>query len=57
MYQANGQTFTTVGTTKRGLAGQRLQGAQRLMPESIVAQAGDDRALAVTLLRQHGFLA
>lgn len=56
MYQANGEAFTTVGTTRRGIAGKRLKGEARMMPETILARAGDDRELAIELLRQHGFL-
>lgn len=32
------------------------RGVQRLMPESIYRQAGADRAKAIELLRQHGYL-
>lgn len=52
---------TTEGATRRGLAGQRL-GAQRgrratrLTPEGIYTSAGDDRAEAIRLLREHGYL-
>lgn len=56
MYEANDRTYTTVGTTKRGFAGKRLKGERRLMPEGIFAEAGDDRELAVALLRKHGYL-
>lgn len=51
-----GGLTTTEGTTARGLAGERLGGARRLTPEGIYRQAGDDRAEAVRLLRQHGYL-
>jgi hypothetical protein len=63
---------TTEGTTRRGLAGQRLgakqtgtkqQGARyrsartpRLMPESLMQIAGDDRAELVRLLRRFGYI-
>lgn len=73
MYQANGQTLTREGTTRRGFAGKRIEAAgssveklpgarlrsttrARLMPESIMQQAGDDRSLAIDLLRENGFL-
>ncbi|RPK85071.1 hypothetical protein [Streptomyces sp. ADI98-10] len=59
---------TTEGTTRRGVAGRRAQGFQRLpgqryersrslrlMPEEIFRQA-DDRAHATRLLRLHGYL-
>lgn len=41
---------TTVGT------GRRSRGGPRLMPESIYAIAGDDRAEAIRLLKLHGFI-
>jgi hypothetical protein len=52
---------TTEGTTRRGLAGQRLGAprggrATRLTPEGIYARAGDDRAEALRLLKQHGYV-
>lgn len=52
---------TTEGATRRGLAGKRLgagrgQRARRLSPEGVYRQAGDDRAEAVRLLREHGYL-
>lgn len=57
MSTAGGLLTTTQGTTRRGLAGGRLRGQQpRLMPEAIYQLAGDDRVLAVNLLRQHGFV-
>lgn len=46
-------------TTRRGLASRARTGrnmSQRLMPESIYDIAGDDRALAIRLLKLHGFL-
>lgn len=56
MYQANGRTFTNVGASRRGIAGKRLKGQGRMMPETILEEAGDDRELAVELLRQHAYL-
>jgi hypothetical protein len=47
---------TTEGTTRRGLAGKRLSGRTRLTPEGIYARAGDDRAEALRLLKQHAYL-
>lgn len=47
---------TTTGTTRAGLAGRRLRGAPRLMPEQIYREADGDRDVAVRLLRQHGYL-
>ena len=54
---------TTVGTTKRSLAGVRLREVQagrrrvtRLTPEAIYRQAGDDRAAALNLLWRNGYL-
>lgn len=63
---------TTEGTTRRGLAGQRLGAKQagtklpgaryrsartpRLMPESLMQIAGDDRAELVRLLRRFGYI-
>ncbi len=51
---ASGMT-TTEGTTKRGLAGQRQPGRQRLTPNGIYRIASD-RTEAMTLLKQHGYL-
>jgi hypothetical protein len=52
---ASGMT-TTEGTTKRGLAGQRLgKGRQRLTPDGIYRIASD-RTEAMTLLKAHGYL-
>ena len=52
---ASGMT-TTEGTTKRGLAGQRLgKGRQRLTPNGIYRIASD-RTEAMTLLKQHGYV-
>lgn len=52
---------TTVGTTKRGLAGQRARAAGtrrtvRLTPEQIYLEAGEDRELAIKMLRENGFI-
>lgn len=52
---AGGLKITTVGTTSRALAGKRLRGQQRLVPESIYRVA-TDRADALRLLKQHGFV-
>jgi hypothetical protein len=46
---------TAEGTTVRGLAGKRLQGEQRLVPESIYRIA-TDRADALRLLKLHGYI-
>lgn len=46
---------TSEGTTRRGTAGKRLQGRQRLTPDAIHAQAAT-RDEAVELLRAHGYL-
>ena len=46
---------TTEGTTRRGLAGSRLQGAARLTPEGIYRTASS-REEALSLLKQHGYL-
>ncbi|WP_157253202.1 hypothetical protein [Nonomuraea typhae] len=56
MRTAGQRLVTTTGTSRRGVAGRRLRGRVRLMPESILAEAGDDRDLAVDLLRQYGYL-
>lgn len=52
---------TTEGTTRRGLAGQRLGTRKghpvlRLTPEQIYAEAGDDRDEVIRLLRRHGYI-
>lgn len=48
---------TTEGTTRRGLAGQRLgRGRVRLMPEAIYRAAAGDRDEAIRLLRLNGYL-
>lgn len=52
---ADGLQATTVGTTARALAGKRLRGAQRLVPESIYEVAAD-RADALRLLKLHGYV-
>ena len=60
--QAFGQTVqaTTVGTTRRGLAGQRLQGRiPRLLPDEIFLQAerlGWDRAETLRQLRRFAYV-
>lgn len=62
MYTAGGKKFTTEGTTRRGLAassfrartGRRIR--QRLRPEQIYREAGDDRAEAIRLLELHGYI-
>jgi hypothetical protein len=46
---------TNVGTTRRGLAGQRLGGATRLTPESIYQLAGS-RDEAIEMLRRYGYI-
>jgi hypothetical protein len=51
-----GGMYTTAGTSRRGLAGRRLNGQRRLTPEAIYARAGADRAEAVRLLREHAYL-
>lgn len=48
---------TSEGTSRRGFAGRRLGGRRRLMPERIFAEADGDRDLALSLLREHGFIA
>lgn len=50
-----GLQATTTGTTARGLAGRRLRGVQRLVPESIYGIA-TDRADALRLLKLHGYV-
>lgn len=55
MYSADGRLLTREGTTRRGSAGKRLKGRQRLMPETIYSEARD-REHAIELLRQHGYL-
>jgi hypothetical protein len=48
--------ISTEGTTRRGLAGRRLNGRARLMPEQIYKIAGDDRDEALRLLYRNGYL-
>lgn len=55
MYTAGHLRLTREGTTRRGIAGARLQGTARLMPEQIYREARS-RDDAVRLLRQHGYL-
>lgn len=50
-----GLQATTTGTTNRALAGKRLRGKQRLVPESIYRIA-TDRADALRLLKLHGYV-
>lgn len=56
MYTLDGLKYTRAGTTRRGLAGQRLAGARRLRPEAIFRIADGDRAEALRLLYQHGYI-
>lgn len=52
-----GRRATTVeGTTRRGVAGARLRGAPRLMPQGIADIAGADRERRLELLQQHGYI-
>lgn len=55
MYVAGHRKLTRAGTTNRGLAGRRLQGQARLMPEQIYRDA-KSRTEALELLRRHGYL-
>lgn len=55
MYVAGARKLTRTGTSRRGLAGRRLGGAARLMPEQIYRES-DSRDEAVRLLKQHGFI-
>lgn len=55
MYVAGSNKYTRTGTTRRGLAGQRLKGAARLMPEQIYREASS-REEAIRLLRLHGYI-
>jgi hypothetical protein len=69
MYTAGGRTFTTEGTTSRGLFGagredlakvkgeryRRARGA-RLTVDQIYREAGEDRDEALRLMRLHGYL-
>lgn len=57
MSTAGGLKTTTEGTTRRGVAGRRLgKGAVRLRPEAIYEIAGDDRDLALRMLKQHAYI-
>lgn len=56
MYSLDGLKYTRAGTTRRGLAGQRLGGGRRLRPEAIFRIAGGDRPEALRLLYQNGFI-
>jgi hypothetical protein len=51
-----GGLTTTEGTSRRGFASSRLQGRQRLTPDGILAQAGDDRDRALQLLQDNGYV-
>lgn len=51
----SGRMTTTEGTTKRGLAGKRLGGRQRLTPDGIYRIASDEDE-ARRLLKAHGYL-
>ncbi|MBB4963833.1 hypothetical protein [Saccharothrix violaceirubra] len=58
---AHGREYlaTTTGTTRRGLAGQRLDGAARLLPDEIFLQAerlGWDREEILAQLRRNAYL-
>lgn len=55
LYQANGQLYTTEGTTKRGVAGKLAPGQARPAPETIYENAGS-RADAIEQLRRFGYL-
>jgi hypothetical protein len=55
MSVAGGRKMTREGVTRRGFAGSRLQGRQRLMPEELYRQAVN-RDDAIRLLRLHGYL-
>lgn len=52
---ARNKMTTTEGTTRRGVAGKRLRGRQRLTPDGIYRLASDD-AEAIRLLKAHGYL-
>lgn len=61
LYSAGGRQFTTEGTTKRGLAGERLgagrgKPAIRITPEQIYRDAGGNRAEELRQLYRHGYL-
>ncbi|OQO89922.1 hypothetical protein B1813_18965 [Saccharomonospora piscinae] len=55
MYTAGHLRLTRAGTTRHGVAGRRLQGAARLMPEQIYREARS-RDDVVRLLRLHGYI-
>lgn len=46
---------TSEGTTRRGVAGHRLRGRQRLTPDGVYRVAAD-RAEAISLLRANGYV-
>jgi hypothetical protein len=57
MQTAGGRLVTSEGTSKRGFAASRMRRGQvRLMPETIIAEAGGDRDAAIQGLRDNGFL-
>ncbi|MEV4020177.1 hypothetical protein AB0J35_57845 [Nonomuraea angiospora] len=62
MQSAGGRLITTEGTTRRGVAGRRMQStsgrrsAIRPMPEQLIADADGDREEAIRLLRRFGYL-
>ncbi|WP_214327856.1 VG15 protein [Nonomuraea sediminis] len=62
MSTASGRLVTSEGTTRRGVAGRRMQSTSRRrtairpMPEQLLADAGGDREEAIRLLRQFGYL-
>ncbi|MET8985840.1 hypothetical protein ABZW49_10365 [Nonomuraea wenchangensis] len=56
MQTAGGRLVTTAGTSRRGVAGRRLRGRARLMPEQLIKDAGGDRDAAIQALREHGYL-
>ncbi|MEU7741989.1 hypothetical protein [Nonomuraea sp. NPDC049158] len=62
MSKAGGRLVTTEGTTRRSVAGRRMQltsgrrSAIRPMPEQLLADAGGDRDEAIRLLSRFGYL-
>jgi hypothetical protein len=62
MQTIGGRSVTTAGTTRRGLAGQRMGSASRRRsavrptPAQIYKDAGDDRDEAIRLLRRFAYL-
>lgn len=56
MSTAGGRQVTTEGTTRRGSARRRGSPSPRLMPEEIYRIADGDRAKAIRLLRQYGYI-